>query len=197
MYLVTVTQMIMVTKSIYLCLYINLYLRTKYTESNIEEYKDLKNQCWIKNLPDRISIREAVSKKNVDKLINNPNELKNATHIDLNDRNITNARFIQVNQLPQIDSHLTAKLYVDNTIDEYSLVRNNKDNNFNNFNLTKINSITLNTPAVNDNQVITKSYVDHFHNDKERNRRYLGLAFYDEEMDLVKNSQDKDLTIIF
>ena len=32
----------------------------------------------------------------------------------MNDRNITNARFIQVNQLPQIDSHLTSKLYVDN-----------------------------------------------------------------------------------
>ena len=31
----------------------------------------------------------------------------------MNDRNITNTRFIEVNQLPQIDSHLTAKLYVD------------------------------------------------------------------------------------
>ena len=45
----------------------------------------------------------------------------------MNDRNITNARFIQVNQLPQIDSHLTAKRYVDNaisdSIDESSLLR--------------------------------------------------------------------------
>ena len=38
--------------------------------------------------------------------------------MDLSDRNITNARFIQVNQLPQVDSHLTAKLYVDKAIDE-------------------------------------------------------------------------------
>ena len=43
--------------------------------------------------------------------------------MDLNDRNTTNARFIQVNQLPQIDSHSTAKLYVDNAIDEPSLLR--------------------------------------------------------------------------
>ena len=71
----------------------------------------------------------------------------------MNDRNITNARFIQVNQLPQIDSHLTAKLYVDNAIDEPSLVRNNQDNDFNNHNLNNINSITLNTQAENDNQV--------------------------------------------
>ena len=42
--------------------------------------------------------------------------------LDMNDKNITNARFVQVNQLPQIDSHLTAKQYVDNAIDESSLV---------------------------------------------------------------------------
>ena len=80
--------------------------------------------------------------------------MKNTAHIDLNDRNITNARFIQVIQLPQIDSHLTAKMYVDNSIDEVSLVRNNQDKEFNNYNLTNINSITLNKPAKNDNKVI-------------------------------------------
>ena len=85
----------------------------------------------------------------------------------MNDRNITNARFIQVNQLPQIDSLLTAKLYVDNSIDETSLSRNNKDNDFGNYNLTNINSITLNKQAENDNEVITKSYVDQFHDEKE------------------------------
>ena len=45
----------------------------------------------------------------------------------MNDRNITNARFFQVNQLPQIDSDLTSKLYVDDTIsnsvDELTLLR--------------------------------------------------------------------------
>ena len=34
----------------------------------------------------------------------------------MNDRNITNAKFIQVNQWPQTDSQLTAKLYVHDTI---------------------------------------------------------------------------------
>ena len=89
----------------------------------------------------------------------------------MNDRNNTNVRLIQVNQSPQIDSHLTAQIdshltakwYVDNAIDEVSSVRNNQDNDFNNYNLTNINSITLNTQVVNDNQVITKAYVDQFH----------------------------------
>ena len=169
------------------------YLRTNYIESNIEEDIDLKNQFSIKNVPDPISIREAASKNYVDNLFNDPSILKNNAQIDLNDRNITNARFISVNQLPQIDSHLTAKLYVDNATDEASLVRKNKDNDFGIYNLTNINSITLNKQAENDNEVITEAYVDQFHQENERSRRDVGLDFYNESSDLVKNNQDNDL----
>ena len=93
------------------------YLRTNYIEANIEEDIDSKNQYRIKTLPDPISIREAASKNYVDNLFIDPGINKNTAHIDLNDRNITNVRFIQVNQMPQIDFHLTAKLYVDSSID--------------------------------------------------------------------------------
>ena len=51
----------------------------------------------------------------------------------------------------------------------------------------------MNTQAVNDNQVITKAYVDQFHQENERSRRDVGLDFYDESNDLVKNNQDNDL----
>ena len=171
------------------------YLRTNYIEANIEENIDLKNQYRIilKNSPDPISIREAASTNYVDNKINDPSIIKNTEHIDLTDRNITNARFMQVNQWPQIDSHLTAKLYVDTEIDQSSLVRNIQDNDFNNYNLTNINSITLNTQAVNDNQVITKAYVDQFHQENDRSRRYLGIGFSNESSDIVKNNQDNDL----
>ena len=169
------------------------FLRKNYVESDLEEGIDLKNQYKIKKLPDPISIREVCSKNYVDNLFDDSSIVKNDTHIDLKDRNITNARFIQVIQLPQIDSHLTAKLYVDNSIDEPSLVRNNQDNDFGNYNLTNINSITLNKPAEKDNEVITKSYVGQFHQENERSRRDAGLDFYDESSDLVKNNQDNDL----
>ena len=106
------------------------YLISNYIESNVEEDIELKNQYRIKNLTDPNNIREACSKNYVVNLFNDPSIMKNNTHIDMNDRNITNARFIQVNQLPQIDSHLTAKLYVDNSIDEPTLVRTNQDNDF-------------------------------------------------------------------
>ena len=85
-----------------------------------------------------------------------------------------------------------SKNYLDNSIDETSLVRNNQDNDFNNNNLTNINSITLNKQAVNDNQVITKAYVDQFHQENERSRRDLGIDFYNESSDLVKNNQDNN-----
>ena len=70
------------------------YLRTNYIEANIEEDIDLKTQYRIKNVPDPISIREVCSKNYVDNLFNDPSIIKNTAHIDLNDRNITNARFI-------------------------------------------------------------------------------------------------------
>ena len=125
--------------------------------------------------------------------MNDPSIIKNTEHIDLNDRNVTKARIIQVNQLPQIDSHLTAKLYVDNAIDETSLFRKNQDNDLGNYNLTNINRITLNKEAENDNEVITKAYVDQFRQENERSRRDVGLDFYDESSDSVKNNRDNDL----
>ena len=85
-----------------------------------------------------------------------------------------------------------SKNYVDNSIDEVSLARNNKDNDFGNYNLTNTNSITLNKQAEDDNQVITKAYVDQFHQQIERSRRDVGIDFYNESSDLVKNNQDNN-----
>ena len=107
------------------------YLRHNYIKSNIEEDIDLKNQYRIKNLPDPTEMQDACSKKYADNLFNDLTIIKNSEHIDLNDKNITNFRFLSVNQLPQIDSHLTAKLYVDKaisgSIDESSLLRLDTD----------------------------------------------------------------------
>ena len=169
------------------------YLRTNFIEANIEEDIDLKNQFRIKNLPDPINIREAASRNYVDNFFNVSSIIKNTEHIDLNDRNITNARFIQINQWPQIDSHVTPRLYVENAVDESSLISYNKDNDFGNYNLTIINSITLNKQAEIDNEAITKAYVDQYHQDNERSRRDLGIDFYDESSNIVKNIQDNDL----
>ena len=142
------------------------YLRHNYIESKIEEDIDLKNQFRVKNLPDPISIREAASKHYVDDLSNDPSIIKNTTHIDLNDRNITNCRFLSVNQLPQIDSHLTAKLYVDNAIsdgvNEQSLLRLDPDEKL------AQDTIVLNSTLTSLKVILeipTKNYVDNNFND--------------------------------
>ena len=75
------------------------YLRHNYIEANIEEDIDMKNQFRIKNRKDPLSIRRKASKKYVDKVINDLSLTRNTAHIDLNDTNITNARFIKVSQL--------------------------------------------------------------------------------------------------
>ena len=54
----------------------------------------------------------------------------------------------------------------------------------------------MNEQSENDHEVITKAYVDQFHNDNERNRRDVGLWFYIEEVDLVKNNQDNEFNDI-
>ena len=138
------------------------YLTTNYIESNVEENIDMKNQYRITNLPDPLSIREACSKNYVDNLFNDLSIIKNTSHIDLNDRNITNARFIQVNQLPQIDSHLCAKLYVDNAIsksvDESSLLRLDPNKKLD---LDNQDSIILNSALTSPKKIIeipTKAY---------------------------------------
>ena len=102
-------------------------------------------------------------------------------------------KFVKVNYQPAVNEHLTPKKYVDNAIDEPSLVRNNQDNDFGNYNLINIYSFTLNTPAVNNNQVITKAYVGQFHQENTRSRRDLRIDFYNESSNLVKNNQDNDL----
>ena len=84
----------------------------------------------------------------------------------MNDRKNTNSRFFQVNQLPKIDSHLTAKLYVDNAIsdaiDEPSLLRLGPDEKLKqdtiNFNSTLTSPKTI-------FELTTKNYVDNKFND--------------------------------
>ena len=71
--------------------------------------------------------------------------------INFNDVKLENIKFVKVNYQPAIKEHLTPKFYVDNAIDESSLIRKNRDNDFANYKLTNINSITLNKQAENDN----------------------------------------------
>ena len=172
------------------------YLRINYIEANIEEDFDLKNQYRIKNVLDPISIREVCSKNYVDNLFNDPSIIKNTAHVDFNDKNLDNVRFVKVNSMPAVGEHLTAKYYVDtaisNSVDESSLLRLDSNEKLE---LDKQDSIILNstlTDPVTIIEIPTKAYIDSLHEENERSRRDLGIDFYDESSDLVKNNQDNN-----
>ena len=129
-------------------------LRANYIEADVEEDIDLKDHYRVKNLPDSFSIRQTASKKYLNNFIKNG--------IDFNDVKLENIKFVKVDYQSAHPNHLTPKIYVDDAINESSLVRNNKDNDCGNYNLTNLNTITLNKQAENDNEVITKAYVDQF-----------------------------------
>ena len=90
-----------------------LYLRTNYIESNIEEDNDLKNQYRIENLPDPKPIREASSKIYVVNKFDDTSIRKITKDIDLNDKSITNVKFIERNHWVEIGGQLTSKIIVD------------------------------------------------------------------------------------
>ena len=71
------------------------------------------------------------TKNYVDKEFNDPSIMKNTSHVDFNDKNLDNVRFIKVNSMPAVREHLTSENYVDQAIsywlDELSLLRLDPD----------------------------------------------------------------------
>ena len=56
------------------------------------------------------------------------------------------------------------------------------------YNLTNMNSITLDTQAVKDNQIVTKAYVDQFHQENEQSRKDLDIKYLMNQMIWLKTS---------
>ena len=68
------------------------------------------------------------------------------------------------------------------------IVSNNQDNNFNGFRLPKLDNARVNHNATDDMYHMTKVYAVVFHKEIERSQRFIGLDYYDESKDLVKNN---------
>ena len=99
--------------------------------------------------------------------------------------------------MPAVGEHLTAKYYVDNAItnsvDESSLLRLDANEKLD---IDKQDSIILNSTLTDPMTIIekpTKAYIDSLHEENERSRRDLGIDFYNESTDLVKNNQNNKM----
>ena len=69
------------------------------------------------------------NKKFVDNIITHESLLTNTQHFDMNDFNLTNVRFLGVNQRPQVDSHVVNLEYFTDKLDENSILGLNDDSN--------------------------------------------------------------------
>ena len=85
-----------------------------------------------------------------------------------------------------------SKNYVDNMLDESSLLRldSNEALDLNNQDSILLNSTK--TSPVTIIEIPTKAYIDSLHEENERSRRNLGIDFYNESSILVKNNQDNN-----
>ena len=101
------------------------------------------------------------TKNYVNNKFNDPSIVNNTDHVDFNDKNLDNVRWIKVNKMPAVEEHLTPKLYVDSGIHEsigyvnglheinrsrrdLSSVFNDQDNEFDNNKLTNLDSVFVN-----------------------------------------------------
>ena len=53
------------------------------------------------------------TKNYVDKNFNDPSIIRDTAHVNLNDKNLDDVRFIKVSSMPVVGEQLTAKYYVD------------------------------------------------------------------------------------
>ena len=110
------------------------------------------------------TIKELPTENYVDSRLNDPSIIRNNTHVDFNEKNLDDVRFIKINSFPAIPKHLIAQVYVDQAIcysvDESSLLRLDPDEKLN---LDEQDSILLNSGLTSLKIIIelpTKNYVD-------------------------------------
>ena len=132
------------------------------------------------------TIKELPTKSYVDNKFNDPSIIKNTAHVDFNDKNLDNVRFLEVNSMPASEEHLAAKYYVDNanrfSVDEPSLLRLDPDEKSK---LDEQDSMVPNSTLTSPKAMVelpTKSYVDSLHENRRKRR----------DLSSVRNDQDNE-----
>ena len=104
------------------------------------------------------------TKSDVDKKINDLSMIKNTAHVDFNDENLDNVRFVKVKSIPAVREHLTLNFFVDQAIsyrlDGLSFIGLDPDEKLK---LDEQGSIVPNSTLTSTKTIIdlhTKSYVD-------------------------------------
>ena len=112
-------------------------------------------------------------KEYVDNNINWAVDNSSLLRLDPNENlDIPNQDYITLNS-----AFTSPKTILNIPISNQHLVRNNQDNDFNNYKLSNILSISVNNQPIEDNDLVTKFYVDSLHENNESNRRDVRIIF--------------------
>ena len=118
--------------------------------------------------------------KNVGYKFDDPSIIKNTAHVDFNDKNLDNLRFVKINSMSAVGGHLRANYYVDNavfySVDQSSLLRLDPDEKLKLDEQDSIILISFLTSPRTIRELPTKSYVDSLH-ESSRNKRDLSSMF--------------------
>ena len=119
-----------------------------------------------------------------------PSLKKNNAHVEFNDKNLDNVRFVKINSMPALREHLIPNIYVDNAtsdgVDESTLLRLDPDEKLK---LHEQDSILLNSFSTLPKTIIelpAKSYVYSLH-EINRNRQDLSSVFNDQDNEFDNN----------
>ena len=150
------------------------YLKTNYIETNMEEDIDMKNQYYIKNIPNPINSNDCMNKIYADTIYlkissyHSNSIVRNDRNMNFNSTTFTGLNSIYVNKDPIYDTELATKQYTDTLVDESTILRNNQDNNLNNNQISNTKAISVNLIPNNKfddyeiNELVLKSIIDEF-----------------------------------
>ena len=114
------------------------FLRTKIFESKIEENTEMKKQFEIKNSPDLLENTVAICKSYTDSGLSDLSIIRNNAQITFNEKNLENVGLVKVYSLSTVSQHLTPKWYVEDAIDEITLVKADRNSYFDNNELSNL-----------------------------------------------------------
>ena len=126
------------------------YINTNYIETNMEEDIDMKNQFYIKNLPNINNSNDCMNKIYADtnylksSHYDNNSIVRNNVNTNFNNNTFTGLDSIYVNRDPTYNLELCTKQYTDTLVDESTILRNNQDNNLKNDEISNIKAISVN-----------------------------------------------------
>ena len=123
----------------------------------MQEIIDMREYLWIRKSPYLLENTDTVGESQVDSGLNDPSIIRSIAHVTCIDKGLDNFRFVKVFGLPAVTQLLTPKEYVDDAVEEITLVRTYPKSNFDNIELSNLSHTILFFDPNNNNHATKKN----------------------------------------